>query len=251
MSDILKSGVDVKKGVIIGIFAAKGGVGKTTFSTNLATLLAKRLPNRVLLIDANVSVPNIGIHLGILNPPVPIQSVIEGEAEPEEAVIHLNFGLDVIAGRFSVEGVSRVIDWKGILTPLLSKYSVVVMDSSPGLGSETLSVMRTSDLAVVVSTPTAPALAGTLQTIRRLERLNVPIACVVVNMIMGKPYEIPVSEIRRKLKGFDVFEIEADHKVPESIAQCRPVVLRYPMSSVSRSFMEIAAKIMKLIQAKV
>ncbi len=236
----------VRRGVVVGVFAAKGGVGKTTFSTNIATFLAKK--KRVLLIDANVSVPNVGIHLGILEPPVPLQSVIEGEAEPERAVIKLNSGLHVIAGRLSVEEVSRPINWETILAPLSEKYEIIILDSPPGLGSDVVSIMRVCDAAIVVSNPTAPALAGALQTIRKLERLRVPVICVVINMVIGKSYEIPVSEIRKKLKGLEVFEIEADHKIPESIAHCRPVVVYRPMSLISTRFMEIASKILKKIR---
>ena len=49
---------------IISVLSGKGGVGKTTMITNLATALANK-GKKVIVIDANVTAPNLAIHLGI------------------------------------------------------------------------------------------------------------------------------------------------------------------------------------------
>jgi len=52
-------------GKTIGLISLKGGVGKTTVSAALAVNLAKKHDKKVLLVDANYSAPNLGIHMNI------------------------------------------------------------------------------------------------------------------------------------------------------------------------------------------
>ena len=49
-----------RRGVIIGVFSAKGGVGKTTTVVNLGTALAQKLKNRVIIVETNMTASNLG-----------------------------------------------------------------------------------------------------------------------------------------------------------------------------------------------
>ena len=68
------------EGRTIGIISLKGGVGKTTTVANLGAVLAKEFNKKVLVIDANFSAPNLGLHLGIVEPKVTIQDVLLNRA---------------------------------------------------------------------------------------------------------------------------------------------------------------------------
>ena len=52
---------------ILAFVSIKGGVGKTTLALETASTLVNQLGKRVLLVDANFSAPNIGLHLGNIN----------------------------------------------------------------------------------------------------------------------------------------------------------------------------------------
>ena len=54
-------------GKIIGVLSLKGGVGKTSSVVSLGAALS-HFGKRVLLVDANFSTPNLGIHLDVVNP---------------------------------------------------------------------------------------------------------------------------------------------------------------------------------------
>jgi len=63
-------------GKIIGVISLKGGVGKTTTVANLGASLAKDFNKKVLVVDANFSAPNLGLHLGLVDPKTTIHDVL-------------------------------------------------------------------------------------------------------------------------------------------------------------------------------
>ena len=60
----------------IAVVSGKGGVGKTTTAINIATSMAKHGKKAVLL-DTNLSTPNVGLHLGIPNPKMTLNQCSE------------------------------------------------------------------------------------------------------------------------------------------------------------------------------
>ena len=85
-------------GSVIGIISLKGGVGKTTISAALGADLANRYGKKVLLIDANYSAPNLGIHLDILSPHGTIHDVLNGSKL--SSAIHSKHGVDIVPRNF-------------------------------------------------------------------------------------------------------------------------------------------------------
>lgn len=66
-------------GKVIGVISIKGGVGKTTVVSNLGATLAYEFGKKVLVIDANFSAANLGLHLGIVDPEITIHDVLAGK----------------------------------------------------------------------------------------------------------------------------------------------------------------------------
>ena len=59
--------------------AIKGGVGKTTIASSLASDLVNNFGKKVLLVDANYSAPNLGLHMDIVEPGKTIHDVLAGK----------------------------------------------------------------------------------------------------------------------------------------------------------------------------
>jgi len=70
---------------VIAIISGKGGVGKTTTAVNLGAALNK-FDKEVIVVDANLSTPNIGIHLGAPMVPVTLNHILRGKANIEDAI---------------------------------------------------------------------------------------------------------------------------------------------------------------------
>ena len=83
----------------ISFISIKGGVGKTTISSSIAAELVNVHKKKVLIIDANFSAPNLGLHLDIINPEKTIHHVLDNKIRINNAIQN-KFGIDVIPGSY-------------------------------------------------------------------------------------------------------------------------------------------------------
>ena len=238
----------LKRGITIGVFSAKGGVGKTTTVTNLGAALAQKLKNRVLLFEANMTASTLGLHLGVLGS-VSAQDVVFGRAKAEDAIVSLSYGLHVLPGSPVFSEELGVVDLRSIIDPLRARYDVTILDSSPGSGLEVLWALRASDMIIVVCRPEVPAIAGTLQTLRAAENLKIPVFGVALERVKGKRYEIPTPEIKRTLGWATIFEVPEDESIRESILRGIPLVIYKPNSPAAVAFRKLASAVLLHMEA--
>ena len=128
-------GMRMKKGLILGVFSAKGGVGKTTTVANLGAALAQKLRDRVIIVETNMTASNLGLHLGILDPPVVIQDVVFGRVNISEALSTTDYGLHILPGSVAFTEELGSMDLRGVLEELRGKYDIIILDSPPGSAS--------------------------------------------------------------------------------------------------------------------
>ncbi|GAH84164.1 unnamed protein product, partial [marine sediment metagenome] len=91
---------------IIVIASGKGGVGKTTTAINLATAM-NYFGKDVLVIDGNLSTPNVGIHLNAPEVPVSLNHVLQEKAEPFEAVYEHESGIKIMPASISIKELKK------------------------------------------------------------------------------------------------------------------------------------------------
>ena len=168
---------------IIAVASGKGGVGKTTVAVNLAVALG-RMGAKVGLMDADVYGPNVPVMLGVNETP----RALNDRIIPLEA-----YGMKVLSMGFLNPG-DRALIWRG---PML--HSVVqqfirnvdwgeldyfIIDLPPGTGDVHLSLIQTVPVtgAVIVTTPSAVALADVRKGIEMFRQVKVEILGVVENM---------------------------------------------------------------------
>jgi len=83
ITDTLINSISNQKLAHAYLFCGPRGVGKTTIAINLASFLNK-LGQTVILIDANITTPNIGLYLNILKPKYTLNDVLKGELHPKQ-----------------------------------------------------------------------------------------------------------------------------------------------------------------------
>jgi ATP-binding protein involved in chromosome partitioning len=169
---------------LIAVASGKGGVGKTTVAVNLAIALS-RMGAHVGLLDADVYGPNVPLMLGTSEQP---QALSERQILPVEA-----YGLKMISMGLLVPADKPMI-WRGpMLHSVMQQFlrSVqwgdldhLIVDLPPGTGDVQLSLIQMVPVtgAIVVTTPSAVALADVRKAVEMFRQVNVEVLGVVENM---------------------------------------------------------------------
>ena len=231
-------------GRVIGILSGKGGVGKTTLAANLGTTLSHEYNKKVVLIDANVTAPNLDLHFGLYDESkFTLRDVLNGKASLEEALnVCSKTGVKIIQSPLS-KGKINLKNLKSILKKLEKTHDIIILDCAPALGEEVSQIMDMIDEAIIVTMPLIPEVASALKTINSLNERKKVILGLVVNRTKNKNYELKIDEIRAVSKLPVLSIIQEDARVPNSISEGMPVVLYDKNSKVSSQFRKLAANL--------
>ena len=229
--------------VVVGILSGKGGVGKTTVTSNLAAALTKVFGRRVIVLDTNITSSHIRLHFGIYDElKKTLKDVIKDDSVVKEAVVSSDFvGVDIIPAPETLKGLD-LEKLSNLASKLAeSEYDFVVIDSAPGFRENTENVIRASDIVLLITTPQIPDVTDTLKIMALVKKYRKKYI-VVLNRVKNKKYELKKEKIMDML---DIDEdkllvIPEDENVPESISKGVPVVVYKEGSKASIAFKKLA-----------
>ncbi len=251
---------EIKHKLIIG--SNKGGVGKSTVTTNLAIALQES-GYSVGLADADLHGPNIPKLLQAEN--VRLKSTDEG-IDPYET----SNGLKVASLGFLIEDPNMHIAWRDavkydFIIELLGNINwgpldYILFDLPPGTGNEQITIIDfigEVDGAVVVTTPQDLAILDARKMISFSRDSNVPIVGVIENMsTMTCPHCEKEIDVFKKGGGKNLAEelvlpylgsIPLDGDIVANSDSGQPVVLSRPDSSAAKAFMKLAENCHKFL----
>lgn len=226
-------------GKVIGVLSLKGGVGKTSSVVGLGVALAN-LGRKVLLIDANFSAPNLGIHLDILEPEKTVHHVLAGDSDVYDVLVDLE-DFHVIPASVFPHKIVDPLKLKSMVDKIKGDYDFVLIDSSPALNNETLAAMMSSDELLVISTPDYSTLSMTLKAIKVAKKQGSQVAGLVLNKVYGKNFELSLEDVEKTSEVPILAMIPHDINVLRSQAKFIPAPNFRPRSDVSLEFMKLAA----------
>ena len=170
----------------IMVMSGKGGVGKSTFSVNIAVTLARKY--RVGLIDADINGPDDPKLLGVTKEKLYTQ---DGGILP----IDSPYGVKVISMAFLLPDEKTAVIWRGALRhkavqqfledTIWDNIDYGILDFPPGTGDEALTVSQLvpqADGVVIVVTPQDLALLDAKKAINFAEQMHIRVLGIVENM---------------------------------------------------------------------
>lgn len=174
-------------GRIITVLSGKGGVGKSTFSANVAVCLSDR-DKKTLLIDADINLGNLDIFLGMQDKAIfNAEDIMKNRCAREKAIItHPRHAkLDFLPGAMTPETDTTEI--MGFIASLAhefeNEYDYVIFDCPSGIDEPVRLLMTRGVSAVIVTTPDFPAIRDAGKTANILYGRNVGDVRLAVNRI--------------------------------------------------------------------
>jgi len=234
-------------GTVITVFGAKGGIGKTTISANLASAIVSKTNQTAVLVDLDTRFGDVAILMDI-----PVERSIADLAMPEEEITkemvqeclytHHN-GISVLPAPI------RPTDWRSvhaghierIITLLAQNYDYVILDTPGTFNDIVARALEMATIVLLVATVDMASLKDTLLALDMLRSWNFPQERVklVVNSV-NDVLVLQPQDIKRML-GREVFwTIPYDRSVAAASQEGMPVVSSKPQSAAAQALLEMA-----------
>lgn len=229
---------------IIVITSGKGGVGKTTTAINLGAAI-NHFGGDVIIIDGNISTPNIGLHLGSPEVPINLNQVLEKKADIFEAIYEHDSGLKIIPSSLSIKELKKLEPekLKNIKKDLENLADYIIIDSAAGLGSEARAAIEIADELIVVTNPEMPAITDALKAIKLAEDSNTNVIGTIVTRVRKNKIEMQPEVVKDMLEIPILGMIPEDIEIQRALNMKDAIIHTYPKSKPSRAYKEIAAKL--------
>jgi septum site-determining protein MinD len=218
----------------IAVVSGKGGVGKTTTTLNLGLALYK-LGVNVVLIDGNITTPNLGLYLGMLKTAKTLNDVLKGKAHISESIHQHKSGLKFIPSDLSVDGI-KDLNFNKLRESIVNiddYANLVLVDTAATLGSETQKVLEVVDEALIVTNTDKGAMADALKTIGTCKRLKTHVIGIIINKAKGKLNKPKIE----KFLGLPIIGvIKHDNKFVKSTTKGKIYLETYKTDNVNRYY---------------
>ena len=262
LSDAMKKKVEPKnftKNPILGtkftiaVSSAKGGVGKSTFATNLALAL-KSVGCKVGLLDADIYGPSIPKMFDINEKPKSDGQKLEPVMKYDIQCMSIGFLADqqtpmIWRGPMvtsAIKTFTQKVNWKDL--------DFIIIDMPPGTGDTQLTFSQEIkiDGAIIVSTPQEVALLDVVRGIKMFDKLDVKILGLVDNMSYfkgddGKNYKIfGEGGVKRTAEEFNkefLGEIPINPEVGKAGDNGKPIVEENLNHEISKIYINFAKEI--------
>lgn len=239
-----------RQGEVIAIFGAKGGIGKTTLSINLAVAIAQQTKQRVALVDIDTQLGDVAVMLDI----VPEHTIVDAAGmvdrlEPELIQTLLRedaSGVRVLAGPMTPQEGESISGHhiRKIIEVMAKTYDYVVIDTAPHYNDAVLTALDAATMILLVSTPDVPALKNTKLTLGMMRIWHY--SEDKVKLVINHAYSINgvvAGDVSTTLDYAVFWKIPYDPAVPAAVKIGRPAVEVKSGSKMAQNIVALAQTI--------
>ncbi len=239
---------------ILAITSGKGGVGKTSFSINLAISL-RRLGYKVLILDADIGLANIEILTGI-NMRYTIADLIKRDKNIHDIIEEGPEGIKLISGGSGIHQLSMMDD-KNIdrllreMEKLEQEMDYIIIDTGAGISNIVLDFVMVSDETILITTSDPTSLMDAYTVIKALTtngykgKINVVINIVEnrgeAENIFNKLNKVSQNFLNIKLNYLGY--LHRDTLVNKAVKAQQPFLILNPSSNISKKINIMALKL--------
>ena len=221
---------------VYAIASAKGGVGKTTTTAALATILADSGAD-VVAIDADLGMANLAGAVGVTPGETTLHDVLAGAAEPAAAVREGPARLRVVPGAADLDAYAAADPSE--LRRVVGAFDgadYVFVDAGAGMSHDSTLPLAIADETLLVSTPERSALGDTEKTRQLTERLGGTVAGAAITRVTDDTDEVVTALLDATVLG----RIPDDEAVARAAAANRPLLAVAPDAPATRAYRDLA-----------
>jgi flagellar biosynthesis protein FlhG len=250
-----------KKTRFIAITSGKGGVGKSTISSNLAYILSQNGMN-VGIFDADIGLANLDVMFNV-KIKKNILHVLKGEAKVSDILIPITRNLILIPGD-SGDEILKYAD-EALFTrfmqeaEVLDKLDIMIIDTGAGIGEHIQMFLKAADDVIVVTVPDPAAITDAYATIKTIAIMRNDIS-MIMNQVRGEGEALAVfnkikkvahSNIREDVNLSLLGKVNSDSRVSMAVKQRELVSVVSQGSQPVIDLELIAAEIAKNLERNV
>ena len=239
------------KGKIVTIYSPKGGVGCTTIAVNLALTLNNE-DTRAALVDANLQFGDVAVFVNeqgknTIADLAPRAEELDPEIVEEVMVKHAASGLHILAAPSRPEYAEKVTgeQLSKVLEYLQKLYPYVVVDTSPYLTDNVLSILDISDIIILVTSQDIPSIKNCRLFLDLLQTMGVDRDRIIFVMNrFDKRINITPDRVADNLKQPVATIIPLDEQVvTKAVNRGVPFILEARNQPASRGILSLAENV--------